>query len=211
MIRKPPPAKNRLIEFRSWAREISEKARWDKRWKGTSPDLNGQMARAMERAYQQGYEDAQTGAHSFPEEVSDNPREPVAVPASHLSTLVTDVLQRIGRMQVGPRAGASAIDGVVNVLMLDDQVRAFFHQERGLSDFRRKAPDWQLRYIRGTEGVDREVRDYGTPISDRTVQLVVRAGLLEEGVSDHPETQDETFLILSPKGKETYLALNEYL
>ena len=59
--------------------------------------------------------------------------------------------------------------------------------------------------------MDREVRDYGTPISDRTVQLVVRAGLLEEGVSDHPETQDETFLILSPKGKETYLALNEYL
>jgi hypothetical protein len=211
MIRKPPPAKNRLIEFRAWAREISEKARWDKRWKGTSPDLNGQMARAMERAYQQGYEDAQTGGRSFPEKVSDDPSEPVAVPASHLSTLVAGVLQCIGRMQVGPRLGASEIDGVVNVLMLDDQVRAFFHQEKELSDYRRKAPDWQLRYIRGTEGVDREVRAYGTPISDRTVQLAVRAGLLEEGVNDSPETRDETFLILSPKGRETYLALNGYL
>lgn len=74
-----------------------------------------------------------------------------------------------------------------------------------------KAPDWQLRYIRGTEGVDREVRDYGTPISDRTVQLAVRAGLLEEGASDAPEARDENLLILSPKGRETYLALNGYL
>lgn len=211
MVRKPPPAKTRLIEFRSWAREISEQAQWDKRWKGTRTDVNGKMARAMERAYQQGYEDAQTGKHSFPEEVSGDPSEPVAVPASHLSSLVAEVLQCIGRMQVGTRMGASEIDGVVNVLMLDDQVRAFFHQEKGLSDFRRKAPDWQLRYIRGTEGVDREVREYGTPISDRTVQLAVRAGLLEEGVTDHPETREETFLILSPKGRETYLALNGYL
>ena len=68
-----------------------------------------------------------------------------------------------------------------------------------------------LSYIRGTEGVNREVRAYGTPISDRTVHLAVKAGLIEEGVSDTTETRDETFLILSPKGRETYLALNGYL
>jgi len=158
----------------------------------------------MERAYQQGYEDAQTGRHSFSENVSDNPYEPVAVPASHLSSRSADLLQSIGRMQVGPRIRPSAVQEQDEELMLDDQVRAFFHQERGLSDYRRKAPDWQLRY---KTRYDNEVLTYGSPVADRTVQVLLKAGLLEPGQSESPALRDQNFLILSPKGKATYLAM----
>lgn len=189
MIRKPPPGKNRLIEFRSWAREISEKARWDKRWKGTAPDVNGQMARAMERAYQQGYEDAQTGRHSFSNEVSSDPEELVPVPSAQMSDKVLGVLRRIGMFQIGQRGQPITVDG---------RIRAFFHQDKHISDYRRKAPDWQLCLIR--EG--RDVETFGDPVSDRTVQLVVKAGLLERKEGPNP---DENFLVLSVKGHATYL------
>lgn len=189
MIRKPSPAKDRLTVFRSWAREISEAARLNKRWKGTNTDINGQMARAMERAYQQGFEDAQTGHSALSKEVSFDADEPVAVPETHLSDRVAGVLHSIGILQVG---------GQREDPNLDENIRAFFQQGTYTSDPRRAAPDWQLFWFLKPEKADA----FGDPVSDRTIQLAVKAGLLERLVLPN---SGRNFLILSAKGRATYL------
>lgn len=189
MIKKPSPGKDRLTVFRSWAREISETARWNKRWKGTNADINGQMARAMERAYQQGFEDAQTGHNALSNDVSFNADDPVAVPETHLSTRIAGVLHSIGILQIG---------GQLKPPMLDDTIRGFFQQGSRISDPRRTALDWQLFWFLNPEKADA----FGDPISDRTIQLAVKAGLLESLVLPNSE---RNFLILSAKGRATYL------
>ena len=75
---KSAPANTRSKTFRAWARDISQTVK-HKRDFGRSVDINGEMARAMERAYQQGFEDRASGRNPLGEsKATGKPRKPSA-------------------------------------------------------------------------------------------------------------------------------------
>jgi hypothetical protein len=58
-LRRPAPNAHRKVRFREMARDIVAKDRHDRKY-GLAVETAGAIARALERAYRQGFEDAQT-------------------------------------------------------------------------------------------------------------------------------------------------------
>jgi len=189
MAKKPTPASSRFSEFRSWAREISEEANRQKKYR-RSMDVNGQMARAMERAYKQGFEDALTGSEGIKVENSQDPNDPTPVPESLVTAKISGPLHYIGMKQVG----------LSGRLHTGNELRAFYLQENYISDYRRKAPDWQL--------IDRyHVPNNEKGVSDRTIQQLVKLGILEPVTTVTRGLHDRNILVLSQKGIATYKSM----
>lgn len=188
MTRKPLPATNRFPEFRSWAREITQAANEARKY-GWATDLNGQIARAMERAYQRGFEDAQTGTDSVAVQATTDPHDATPLPASMVSSKIRGALHSIGLWKFG--SGYSGGETVPRPTA--------YMQDKYISTFSRTDPDWRILTAEG------DVLDES--FSNRTVQQLVKLGLLTPARSDHPSLKDKHLLRLSPKGDATYKAL----
>lgn len=188
MSTKPSPASGRFSVFRSWAREISEKAKWDKNL-GRTVDINGQMARAMERAYKQGFEDAQTGSQGIAVSDSRDPNDASPVPDSLVGSKISGALHSIGLRQMGTEQDYQP----------DASIRACFIQEDSISTRNRKAPDWQV-YPAYSD-------TYEKGVSDRTIQQLVKLGILQAATSSDPDLHGKNILVLSAKGRATYTSM----
>lgn len=95
MARKPTPAANRLPEFRAWAREITQENKEARKY-GASTDLNGQLARALERAYQKGFEEAQTCQDSLSVSTDADPNNPKPLARSVVTVKISSALHVLG-------------------------------------------------------------------------------------------------------------------
>lgn len=94
MTKKPTPAKYRFQMFRSWARDITSEARESQKY-GGSADTNGKLARAIEKGYKMGFEDAQkSDGPSSPDDLPAG--RPVPTVARHLNSRVRSVIHLIG-------------------------------------------------------------------------------------------------------------------
>lgn len=186
MTKSPTPAAARFPEFRAWAREITQKAR-DGKKRGYSSDINGALARAMERAYQAGYADAISGQDSVSQSLNCDPSDPTAVPSYRLSARCRDALYTVGLCNNGSSRNFIPDLGPRAVLVLDPGFR-----------LDRVEACWIL------EG-DRVFGQYS--IADRTIQTMVSLGLLAPASTPGVAGFSHGQLALSPKGLATYRAL----
>lgn len=189
MTRTSSPASTRFPEFRAWAREITQTDKEARRY-GRSTDLNGQIARLLERAYQRGFEDAQTGADTVARQVSTNPYDPEPLPRSLIGTKIDGAFYGIGIRKFGSRSSSRE----------HEPRMVAYVQDIGISSFSRTVPDWRLLKPDGSF----EDQSY----SDRTIRQMVKLGLLVEGQSAHPLLKDRNLLVMSPKGDATYVSLH---
>lgn len=97
-LRKPPADPYRKASFREEARDIVYKDRSLRKY-GESVDTAGAIARALERAYKQGFVDAQTGgsAKESPEIPADGTMEWKLIPPRPRSAFWSCCLHMVGR------------------------------------------------------------------------------------------------------------------
>jgi hypothetical protein len=145
----------RKARFRELSRDIVFKDRNDRR-SGYAVDTAGSIARALERAFREGFEAAQTDAPSptVAPPAADEPYEWALIPPRPRDAFWTICLFCIGRKE-HPKRGAKLIAALT---------------ERG-------TPGWLL-----TTTDNREIRTIG----ERTIVPLVRLGLLELGHDTPP-------------------------
>lgn len=193
MKANPTPANTRSKTFRAWARDISQTVK-QKREFGRSVDINGEMARAMERAYQQGFEDRASGRNPLGEsKVTGKPKKPntVADPNDPTPLDRDDISDKIH--------GGFYIIGLhkwgLSERPNDSPETAVYMQDKVSYDFG-KEPRWRL-FARHSDDKDKG-------LAHRTIMQLVKIGLLYEVEIDHEAFQGRNLLALSPKGDATY-------
>lgn len=148
-IRKPEPDGLRKVRFREAAREIVAKDRYDRKH-GMPVDTAGAIARALERAYRQGFLDAQGGSPG-PTENEGHPGKEIEwalIPPRPRAAFWTICLFTIGKGE--RRAGEGHLLPAIT--------------ERG-------TPGWKLTLSAG------DFRD--KPYGEKTLAPLLRLGLLE--------------------------------
>lgn len=187
MARKPTPAANRLPEFRAWAREITQENKEARKY-GASTDLNGQLARALERAYQKGFEEAQTGQDSLSVSTDADPNNPKPLARSVVTVKISSALHVLGLRRFGSKTTYNPERNEAVAFIQDDYI----------SNLTTRDPDWRIITQHGFEKES---------FSNRTIQQLVKLGLLVPASSNHEALQGRRLLRLSPKGKATYRSL----
>jgi hypothetical protein len=155
--RQPAADPIRKARFRETAREIVGKDRTDRKY-GFAVDTAGAIARAMERAYRQGFADAQS--------------ETAAPPASG-----ADAVEALQWALIPPRPRTAFWDICLFAIGRGDTPEDAAHLIPTLTE--RGTPGWQL-ILR-----DRPTRD--RVIGEKTIRPLLRLGLLEiaDEASEH--------------------------
>jgi hypothetical protein len=149
-IRQPPADPIRKIRFREAAREIVAKDRYNRKY-GYAVDTAGAIARAMERAYRQGFADAHSKAPAplgTVAETTDGAIEWALIPPRPRTAFWSICLFALGR-EGRPATGARLIPAMTD----------------------RGTPGWRL--------VVPDRPDWDKQIGEKTVTPLVRLGLLE--------------------------------
>ncbi|MFG6573458.1 hypothetical protein ACGYLO_17840 [Sulfitobacter sp. 1A13353] len=193
MMDKPAPANTRSKTFRAWARDISQAVK-QKRDFGRSVDINGEMARAMERAYQQGFEDRASGRNPLGEsKVTGKPRKPNAATDPNDPT-------PLDRDDISDKIHGAFYSICLHKWGLREHEHetpktAVYMQDEVSYDFG-KEPRWRL--IAHSKSHDEK------GLAHRTLMQLVKIGLLYEVEIDHDAFRTRNLLALSPKGDATY-------
>jgi hypothetical protein len=157
-IRQPPADPFRKVRFRETAREIVAKDRYDRKY-GYAVDTAGAIARALERAYRQGFADAQSEAPPSPQTVPETTGgaiEWALIPPRPRTAFWSICLFALGR-EGRPENGAHLLPTVT---------------ERDTRAWRLVIPDRP---------------DWDKQIGEKTIVPLVRLGLLEraDGEAQH--------------------------
>lgn len=164
-MNKPSPANTRSSTFRNWARDITEGVK-RKRDRRENVDLNGELARAMERAYRQGFEDAQTDKNPLGRAVSTasskkplDPRDPTPLSRDDISDKIFKAYYNIC---TGKWSRPENWNGKAEIA---------FYTQKELSYSPGKQPPWDL--------VSQYGSNYGNDHAHRTIVQLVKLGLLQ--------------------------------
>jgi hypothetical protein len=157
-IRQPPADPFRKVRFRETAREIVAKDRYNRKY-GYAIDTAGAIASAMERAYRQGFADAQSEAPSSPQtvfETTGGAIEWALIPPRPRTAFWSICLFALGR-EGRPENGAQLLPAMT----------------------KRDTRAWRL--------VIPDRPDWNKQIGEKTIVSLVRLGLLEkvDGKAQH--------------------------